>query len=116
MRAGMLRHRLTVQAPDVQERLDGSQEVTFSDVIVKGRPLTIYGRVEPLRMDEFVIAGQDTSRTYVRLTVRYFAGLLPTMQFVMETGRVFEITGLLNNDERNRQYQILATEKLAPFN
>jgi len=107
---------LTVQEPDVQILADGSQDVTFRDVLYKGSPLTVYGRVEPLRADEFIVAEQDVSRSFVRLTIRYVPGLLPTMQLVMENGRIFEITGLMNLDARNRQIQILATEKLPPYN
>jgi head-tail adaptor len=115
MQAGKLRQRLTVQEPNVHIRLDGSQDVSFRDVMYNGAPLTVYGRIEPLSMVEFVIAGQDTSRTYVKLTVRYFPGLLPTMRFVdAHDNRVFEITGVLNKDSRNREISILATEKLEP--
>ena len=117
MRAGLLRKRLRIEAPDIQIRSDGSQDVTFIPVIVKGEPLVVYGRIEPLRMDEFVIGGQDVSRTFVRLTIRWHPAIPPTYQLVdVYSDRVFEITGVLNLDERNREIRLLATEKLAPFN
>jgi SPP1 family predicted phage head-tail adaptor len=112
MRAGLLRKVLIIEAFDLQALNDGSQEVTFEPYTVAGKVQEVFARVEPLRADEFVIAEQDTSRTWVRITLRYRSNLPPTYQLRDKyADRVFEITGVLNLDERNHILQVLATEK-----
>lgn len=115
MRAGLLRHRLRIQAPDVQFTLDGSQQVEFRDVTrADGTPLIVWGMVESRNENEHLIALQDTARTLVRLTVRWMPNLPSTYQLVMEDGRIFEPTGVMDKDERHRTLTIWAIEKSVP--
>ena len=107
MRAGLLRHRLTLYDVVLNTDADGGQHVDHQPVA------TVWGRVEPLKMSESVIAEQVAARASHRITLRYRAGLKPSQQVVMETGRVFEVTSIRNLDERNRTLEILALEKVA---
>lgn len=106
MQAGHLRHRLTIQTPVVNTDADGGQHV---DWLVEA---TVWGRVEPLKMSESVIAAQVAARASHRITLRYRGDLAPTAMLVMETGKVFEVTSIRNLDERNRTLEVLALEKV----
>ncbi len=108
MQAGKLRKKLLIQAPDIQSRPDGSQEVLWHTLH------DVYGEVRPRVQQEQVIAGQDTARTQHVITLRFLPdGLPPTYQIVLKgTSRVFEPTGVLNIDERNRELRVLAIEKV----
>jgi SPP1 family predicted phage head-tail adaptor len=107
MQAGELRHRLTIRRPNVSTDADGGQHLDHADVA------TVWGHVAPLRMAESIIAEQVAARASHKITLRYRAGLLPSDQLVLETGRVFEITSIRNRDERNRELEVLALEKVA---
>ena len=108
MQAGTLRHRLTIQEPVLNTDADGGQHTDWQAV------RTVWGRVEPLRMAESIIAEQVTARASHRITLRYQATLLPSVRLVMEdTGRVFEVVSIRNIEERNRQIEVLALEKVA---
>lgn len=109
MRAGQLRHRLIVERPVVTEAPDGSQVVTYAPAYED----PVWGRIEPLRMTEQLIAAQVDARMTHRITLRYLP-LPPTYRLREQgTGRIFEPTGIKNMDERNRELQIMAIEQVA---
>ena len=107
MQAGKLRKRLHIQIPTVTQDTDGGQIVTFATVE------TVWGEVKPLRMTEKLLAAQVAARETHLITLRYQTPLPPTYQLALKgTTRVFEPTGVVNVDERDRALQVTAIEKV----
>lgn len=104
MQAGKLRHRLALQAPTTT--LDAYGEA----IKVWGTVATVWGSVEPLRMQEYFEAQQTQAKATHRIDVRYVPGVSPDYRVVLGT-RVFEVTAVLNPQERNERLQLLAVEK-----
>lgn len=103
MKTGTLRQRITIQTPTVTT--DGSgisteSWTTFSEV---------WAAVEPLTMRELFSAAAMDSKVDVRFVIRYLSGVLPTMR-VYYNSKYYNITSIINTNERNRELQILASE------
>lgn len=104
MRAGELRHPLTLQqATDVQNTR-GEAIPTWSDVA------DVWGAIEPLSGREGFAANQMYASATHRIRIRYRSGVVPKMRFT-KGSRVFEIDAVLNVDERNRELACLVTER-----
>lgn len=106
MQAGKLRHRITLKAVQLQYDADGGTYPALNIVA------TAWGRVEPLRVSESLIAAQMAARVSHKITLRYRGDLAPDMQCVDETGIVYEITGIKNIDTRNRTVELMAVQKV----
>jgi SPP1 family predicted phage head-tail adaptor len=97
---------VTLQAVQLQTDPDGGAYPAWNDVA------TVWGRVEPLRISETLIAAQVAARVTHRITLRYRGDVQPDWQCVLETGQVYEVTGVRNLDTRNRTVELLAIEKV----
>jgi SPP1 family predicted phage head-tail adaptor len=101
MRAGKLRHRVTLQQPghsqDPQtgEMLPGWQNVA-----------TLWASVEPLSAREFIAAQAGQSEITARVTIRYRPGIDATMR-ILHRGQVYNIHGPLPDPESGRHYLTL---------
>lgn len=104
MQAGKLRHRLVIQAPTTAMDQYGEAIKTWNTVAV------VWGSVEPLRMQEYFEAQQAQAKATHRIAVRYLQGMSSAYRVVLDA-RVFEVTAVLNPQERNEQLQLLAVEK-----
>ena len=103
MRAGQLRHRLTVQnAPTTTDAL-GGQSHAFSD------GLSFWARVVPAREEELQNANQTKAKITHKITVRHRTDITPTSRLKFGT-RVFEVVQVLNREERDQQLDIMALE------
>lgn len=107
LEAGKLRHQLQIEAPEVTQSEDGGQALRWEP---QGVP--VWGRIEPLRDSEKLIAAQIGERRTHRLTLRYVE-LPSTYRLVLVgTTRLFEPIGVRNLDERNRTIEVLAIENV----
>lgn len=104
MQAGKLRHRLTIQEPTTALDQYGEAVKTWSTVA------TVWGSIEPLRMQEYFEAQQTQAKATHKIEVRYVQGISSTYR-VMLGARIFEVTAVLNPQERNERLQMLAVEK-----
>lgn len=104
MQAGKLRHRLAIQAPTTAMDQYGEAVKTWGTVA------TVWGSVEPLRMQEYFEAQQTQAKATHKIEVRYLPGLSATYRVVFDA-RVFEVTAVLNPQERNERVQLLVVEK-----
>lgn len=105
MRAGRLRHRITIEKPDdAAASWNGAQ--TWSTYA------TVWARLEPTRGSERTSqeTGKIKAEITVKITMRYIRGVLPSMRFSFE-GRYFYPTSILNIEERNQELQIEAYEE-----
>lgn len=105
MRAGELRHRVTIEKPDDSASAwNGSR--TWSTY------QTVWAKIEPVRGNERT--DEDTKKNQAdvthRITIRYLRGLKPSMRISFE-GRIFSFQVIRNVNERNREMEILALEE-----
>lgn len=101
--ASIFRHRVTIQ-----ELRDGQDE--------SGQPFhewqdvaTVWAAVEPLRGREYFEAHQVQAEVTTRIRIRYRPGIRPDMR-VLYGGRVFNITAIIDPEERHRELQLMCRE------
>ena len=106
MRAGKLRHLVTIESP-----IDVPTEAGEWEVAIWGTWATRRAEIIPLKGDErFQAEHLDPELTH-QINMRYVDGILPSMRIVLGA-RTFDIKSALNVDERSRETEILATERI----
>ena len=106
MRAGTLRHRVTLQRKtQTQNPLTGAMVTTWVPVA------TVWAAVEPLSAREFLSAQAVQSDVSVRITVRYRPGITAAMR-LLHDGKVYNITGVLADKTSGREYLTLPCAQL----
>ncbi len=104
MRAGKLRHRITIQQRSESARDDyGAPTYAWSTLATR------WASIEPLRGQERFIADQTQSGVTHRVRLRYLSGVKPEMRFDYD-GRTFEIAQVLNRDELGAELELLCFE------
>lgn len=103
MRAGKLRHRLTIETATESQDDFGEMVKTFASAA------TVWGSVQPLAGNE-VLAGDKISAEVTHIIrIRNNDNAAPEARITFGS-RVFEITAVLNRDERNIAMQLACTE------
>lgn len=106
MRAGKLRHRLTLQSPTgAVDATFGGQTHAYTDTA------TVWGSVEPavlMGREQFAAAQLQAELTH-RITIRYRAGVTPKMRVSWDS-RTFDIEQVVNVEERDRELHLLCRE------
>ncbi len=106
VKAGRLRHRVTLQSAADTADGGGGFTTTWSDVA------TVWAAIEPLKSRERLFAQQLENPVTHRVTIRYRAGVTAKMR--LEFGaRVFNIRGVINAGERDRTLELLCEEGVA---
>ncbi len=95
--AGDLRHRVLIQQQVTTRDSDGVVQTIWQDVA------TVWSSVEPLSAREFIQSGQTQAAVTARITIRYRAGLLPSMRLV-HRGQIYNIAGLLPDKASGLEY------------
>ncbi|MEZ5945214.1 MAG: phage head closure protein [Planctomycetaceae bacterium] len=102
MRAGLLRHPLTIQNRSVTRDDTGQELESWSDVA------TVWGRVEPLSGSERKHGAAIEAETTHRVTLRYTT--LSAADRLKLGERVLQIINILNTDERNIELVVMCKE------
>lgn len=100
--AGDLRHVIAIQSLTQFQDSDGN--------MVEGWVSTypqVYAKVEPVSVREFVAAQAQQNAVTTRITIRYRAGVNPTMRIV-HRGKVYDIEGVLEDADSGLEYMTLA--------
>lgn len=100
--SGLLRERVTIQAPTEQQNQFGEATVTWSDVA------TVWGSVQGLSAREYLAAQQVDSVITHKIRIRFFEGLTHSHRIVWR-GRIMEISSVLERETRT-VHEILAKE------
>ena len=103
MRAGRLRHRVTLQSPAQSRDAIGAPVTRWIDVA------TVWAAVEPLTVRELAIFAQTTALASHKVTIRSYSTLKPDWRITFGD-RAFEIEGILDKEERGREMTVLCTE------
>lgn len=98
MRAGKLRHRVTIEQPGQ------AQDPTTGEMIPGWQAVaTVWASIEPLSVRDFMAAQAAQSEVSARITIRHREGLDPTMR-ITHRGKAYKIEGLLPDDRSGRQW------------
>lgn len=103
MRAGKLRHLVTIQ------RATETQDSAGEPVVVWTEFAKAWAAVEPLKGREFFEAQQHYGQVTHRVAIRYLAGIVPKMR-VVHGERSFDIQAVLHLEERGREIHLICTE------
>jgi SPP1 family predicted phage head-tail adaptor len=120
LRAGKLRHRITIQTqPSTAQNEYGALSTTgvwYDDT------KNIFAGIWPLRGDEYHLANQGQSNVTHRIQMRWMPladGSMITSRCrikfsdpELKVDRYFEIVGVTNIDEKNRTLQFMAKEQI----
>jgi SPP1 family predicted phage head-tail adaptor len=110
MRAGKLRHLVAFQEPAESPGPTGSPVTTWSNIAWCWAQITPVGGSEAKNLESLQ---PDVSHT---ILVRYGGAIKPERVTpklrILCDPRVFEISSVLNTDERNTQLVIAATERV----
>ncbi len=104
MRAGRLRHYVTIQQDGNSANNYGEQESTWSTWKKWHIGIT------PLTGREYILAQQTTATVTHKVEMRYCEGLSPkTHRFLHDDGTVYEINAVLG-DKRKNEMTVMVTE------
>lgn len=107
MRSGALRHLVTIEKETRVADAAGGYSTTWSTFAAN-----VWAGIEPLSALEHLRASQLEQAVTHRIRLRYsddVKGLLVTHRIKFGT-RLFNLTGIVNPDERNREFEVLAVE------
>ena len=103
MRAGKLRHRVTIESPSESQSDSGEVTSTWAAIA------TVWAAVEPLSGRERLAAEQAGAEVAVRVRMRYVAGVTPTCRILHGT-RYLEIAAVIDPAERGAELELLCRE------
>lgn len=110
MRAGTLRHLITIQSPtETNEATMGGLVQTWTDFA------EVWADVQPVSGTERFISQQLLANVSHTIRTRYVSDLTPKMRAVMGQGssqRVFNFESVINTGERGKETVITATEEV----
>ena len=111
MRASELRRRVSIQVRSFAKNSTGQQVISWS-ALLTGVPADI----QSLTGREMIAAQATNTEVTHLICVRYHALLSDPVAVaamrVIYGARIFEISGAINVDERNREIQLMAAEGL----
>ena len=106
MRAGRLRHRLTLRKPVYGDDW-GEVPTRWIDVA------TVWGAVEPVRGQEYTQLRSSGADETGKIVIRYRSDVHPEMRVAMDGSpeeRVYDIKDVIDPDERHRELQLMVKE------
>lgn len=106
MKAGRLRHRVTLQRAVTTADGHGDQVRTYSDLA------TVWADVEAIGGREFIAGAHVQADVTSRITLRARPGLTLTPADRITWGtRTFDIRHVIDLQGRSREWQVMATER-----
>lgn len=103
MRAGKLRHKITIESKSNAQDAYGALVETWSTYA------TAWASIEPLTGREYFEQGKVSSEVTTRIRIRHISGVTNLMRVKFET-RIFIIVTVINIDERNKEYVLMCKE------
>lgn len=103
MRAGELRHRVTIQRKAATQNASGEEVPTWADVA------TVWAAIEPLQGREFLEAQREGAELTTRIRMRHTVGIAPEMR-ATEGSHAWDILSVVNSEERDRELVLMCRE------
>ena len=105
MRAGPMRHRVTLQQPVVALDSYGEPVATWTTVD------EVWAKVAPLAGREFVQVQGTQAEVTTRVVMRYRSDLEPKWRLVY-TSHTYDVQAVINVGELNRELEVMCREVL----
>jgi SPP1 family predicted phage head-tail adaptor len=105
MRAGPMRHRITIETPIETQSSDGSIRKIWETFT------TLWALIEPLAGREYFAAQREQADVSHRIRMRYTGGIDHKMR-VLIGSRIFEIESVINVGERDRELILMCREAI----
>ena len=105
MRAGWLKHRITIQSQTETRSASGQVNIDWADY------LSAWASIEPLRGREYLEGRQAEASVDHRIRMRYRGGITPDMQVVYGS-RTFQIVSVINVIEGSRELNLMCRENV----
>jgi SPP1 family predicted phage head-tail adaptor len=105
VRAGTLRHRVTIQEKNVTQNDYGEEVITWDEMDV------LWAAVEPLSGREFLEAQRAGAEVTTRIRIRHQDGIVPEMRVVWGD-HVYDIEAVIAIEERQREIHLMCREIL----
>jgi SPP1 family predicted phage head-tail adaptor len=106
LRAGKLRHFITILTPTDTVDATGATKQTWSTLI------NAWAMVLPISAREYVTAGQVFTEMSHKITMRYYSGVTTKCKLQFGT-RYFDIKSVSDIEERNEMMCLLCREEMA---
>lgn len=106
MRAGKLRHKIQILTITTTQDDYGAE--IQSEVVYK----EVFAEIKPISGGEKFLANQRYPEATTSIRFRYFDGLDTNMRIAFGTRR-FDIQNIVNTDEKNYEYFVIAKEIFA---
>ncbi len=100
MEAGRLTRRVTIQTATATRNSIGEEVRSWSDVA------SVWGEIRPLSARELINAKAAMAQVTTRITIRYRAGMLPSMRLI-SGGTVYQITEIIDPGMRHEVLECL---------
>lgn len=104
MRVGKLRHLVTIQQPVEASNEYGEPETSW---LIYAQ---VQASIEPLQGREFLASAGVRSEVTTRIRMRYVEGVTTKMR-VLFGDRAFDISAVINVDERGRELQLMVVDR-----
>lgn len=103
MRAGRLRHRVTIQNKSVVHDSFGEETIIWTTLA------TVWGQIEAAGGRESVEERQAEAERTVRMTMRYRSDVRPEMRATW-SGHTYDIRAVLDAEGRGREMMLICEE------
>lgn len=107
MKAGSLRHKITIQENAALNDAAGSQKPVWVDVY------SVYAAIKPLSGRELIVSQAENSEISVRIVIRYRAGITASMRIVYQNTIYAIVAPPINTDMRSTELQIMCAAGLS---
>lgn len=101
---GSMRDLVSIQSRTLTPDTFGGQSPTWTTLA------TVSANVMPLTSRELWQAAQVQSDATLKVTIRYYAGLTPKHQLLLNGSTVLNIRSVVNPDGRQRFHELLCVE------
>ncbi len=105
MRAGQLRHRVTIQQKSVTQNGYGEEVITWQDVA------TVWAAIEPLQGREYLEGKQVQAEVTTRIRIRYRSGIQPEMR-VTWGSHAYDVQAVIEPESRKKELVLMCREIL----
>ena len=105
MRAGPLRHRITIQEATETQDVYGEPDVSWSEFV------QAWASVEPIGSREYFASNRENADITHRVRMRYRPGITHKMRVLYGT-RAFDIESIIDARESHRSLELLCRERL----
>jgi len=100
LKAGDLRHRITIQQRSTSEDAVGQLLLTWTDVA------TTWAKVEQLAGRELMTASAERAENTARITIRYRSDLVEKMR-ILYGAIIYDITSVSDIEGRRRELEVM---------